>query len=169
MKASTTRDLLLHLLQPADPSSSLCREITPAQWHALITLAHQQRVTALLYQRINDHGLTSLLPTDVQTTLQKSYRTNALRNLKLYHQLIELLKALQAAEIPVIVLKGSYLGQAVYSHPALRFMVDFDLMVPEEALEATLEILATLGYRPLTPVILENSKALGHHLPRFVL
>jgi hypothetical protein len=146
----------------------LLPQVSPDHWEELVALADQQQVAPLLYQRLQMHGIASLLPAETLRRLQKSQRSNAMRNLRLYHELAELLKALQSQKIPVIVLKGAYLAQDVYQTPALRFMVDYDLMIPEADLPSAVEILTALGYRPLQPIPLATSKAVGHHLPRFL-
>lgn len=168
MNNSTAGELLLQILHPSGPANLMRNHLTPVQWHALIALAEQQRIAAQLYQRLIDHGLLFLLPAAAAVRLRAAYRTNAMRNLNLYSDLVQFLKALQVAAIPAIVLKGTYLAHAVYPNLAQRYMVDFDLMVYEDALPTVIEIAATLGYHPIAPVILDNSKALHHHLPRFV-
>ena len=168
MNDNTMHDLLLTCLHrtPINSQNALI-ELEPAQWAELVALAANQGVAPLLYHRIKAHNLTVMLPRQAMATLQRAHHTNAIRNVKLYQELVQLLKNLQAHNIPVIVLKGAYLAQAVYQNPAWRFMVDVDIMVHEADLPAAIEVVTATGYRPAQPVRLE-SKAVLHHLPGFL-
>ena len=141
-------------------------QLEPAQWEELVVLADKQRVAPLLYHHIKSHDLTGMLPAHIMTQLYTAFHANGMHNLKLYQEMGQLLKMLQANNIPAIVLKGAYLAQAVYQHRALRYMVDYDIMIQEADLSAAIEIVTALGYRPAQPVRLE-SKAVLHHLPPF--
>lgn len=167
MNHTTIHDVLLSCLNltPID-CHSLLMQLEPAQWEELVVLADKQRVTPLLYYHLKSHDLTEILPAPIMTGLYTAFRKNAIRNLKIYHEMAQLLKMLQANNIPAIVLKGAYLAQAVYQNLALRFMVDYDIMVQEADLPAAIEIVTALGYRAADPVRLE-SKAVLHHLPPF--
>ena len=76
-----------------------------------------------------------------------------LRAQKLYHLLLfehaeALGAALRARELPHFFAKGIALAGRVYE-PGDRFFCDIDLYVPLEAREASVKILAQLGYLPL--------------------
>jgi hypothetical protein len=58
-------------------------------------------------------------------------------------------RALDAAAIPALLLKGAALLETVYADPAQREMLDIDILVPIDRLPAANEALAPLGYRPL--------------------
>jgi hypothetical protein len=64
----------------------------------------------------------------------------------LFRELGRILRALDEAGVPVIVLKGAALAEAVYGNIALRPMADLDLLVPHESLAPTLAALANLGH-----------------------
>jgi len=56
------------------------------------------------------------------------------------------LAALNAAEIPVIVLKGAALAHTVYRNPAVRPMCDVDLLVQEQDVPTALDCCKALKY-----------------------
>ncbi len=58
----------------------------------------------------------------------------------------EVAAAFSAEKIPVLVLKGAYLGTFVYRNPALRPMCDVDLLVREEHFEQARQLLERLGF-----------------------
>ncbi len=169
MNDTTIHDVLLSCLNPTpiDSQSSRLIQLEPTLWEELVVLADKQRVAPLLYHHIKSHDLTGLVPAHIMTPLYTAFHANAMRNLKLYQEMGQLLKMLQANNIPAIVLKGAYLAQAVYQNRALRFMVDYDIMVQEADLPAATEVITPLGYRALQPVRLENAAVL-HHLPPFL-
>ncbi|MCL4818087.1 MAG: nucleotidyltransferase family protein [Vicinamibacteria bacterium] len=63
-------------------------------------------------------------------------------------RVVRALRALAAAGVPVLVLKGWALGD-VYEDPALRPASDLDLLVPAGSFEAAARALAGGGFRPL--------------------
>jgi len=136
-------------------------------WEQLLDLAAQQRVGPLMYQRLKAHRLASLVPAPTWERWKKLYFKNAGRNLRLYHELGQILRALRERHIPVLVLKGGFLASAVYRDPALRYMSDIDLLVPPGDVPAALERLLALGYQSSGPFIVEQYLALKHHLPPF--
>ena len=150
---TATIDLLLRCLQQ-DWSTATVAQIAAlpsSAWTALVAEAHSQKVATLLYHRCCQHGLAPQLPPAVQARLLGFQQQTVARNLLLYHQLRLLLTELQQRAIPVLLLKGAYLAATVYDDIALRHMVDADLLVPESALGAAIEIVMALGYQPLQP------------------
>ncbi len=143
--------------------------LSPAAWRALATEAQQQRVGAVFYDRIVQHERAEQMPAAVRAQLVETHQQTAVCNLMLYYHLGQLIRDLQAQAIPVILLKGAYLAATVYDDIALRYMVDADLLVPESALGAAIEIVTALGYQPLQPLIpVKSYLAHHHHLPRFM-
>ena len=63
-------------------------------------------------------------------------------------QLRAILRRLNAAGIPVILLKGAALIETVYQRAALRPMSDLDLLVRREDVARVVETLGSLGFSP---------------------
>ncbi|MFN8443063.1 MAG: nucleotidyltransferase family protein [Caldilineaceae bacterium] len=138
-------------------------------WQALVALAVEQQVAALLYHRLKTHNCEAALPSEIRQLLQKSHRVNASRNMQIYHALGQLLAALQKQQIPVLVLKGAHLGATVYESIALRSMVDMDILVQEANIMTAVEQLHALGYQPETPWrSLDAYLTYRHHVPPFI-
>jgi hypothetical protein len=86
------------------------------------------------------------VPEWVRARLSKRFRQALARHVVMSRDLAVLLRALAAAAIPVIPLKGAYLSEAVYPHPALRALSDVDVLVrPEDRLGVD-TLLTGLGY-----------------------
>jgi Uncharacterised nucleotidyltransferase len=98
-----------------------------AEWERLIALALRHKVAPVVYVRLKGHGLT---PTPkAAERLRQIHLASATRNLRLFQELGNILSALQAANLPVIPLKGACLAETVYGNIALRPMGDVDLLV----------------------------------------
>ncbi len=161
--------LLLDALHPAAPlTPERLAAVTPEQWQAWLALARKQRVASLLWRCLQRKGAATLLPDAVATELKAATKRTALQNLCRYGELRQLLNAAQKEQIPVVLLKGIYLADAVYENPGLREMNDIDLLVPVEALQRTADILVSLGYEPLQPVDPVVTLKVCHHLPPFI-
>ncbi len=170
MSELAIQELLLICLNPnpIDAVETGISQTTPAVWEALLTLANKQHIAPLLYHRIKQHGLDSLLPADIKKQFAQTLIGNTVRNLKLFQELAEILKALQANNIPVLVLKGTHLANSVYPSLGLRTMSDCDIVVHEEDIPAAAELIMALGYQPEKPLQLELHKSFQHHLPLFI-
>ena len=151
----------------ADPAARI-RELSDGDWSRLLVLADNQQVAPLLCRRLQARGLESFVPDAVLAELRRRVRTSAMRNLAVYASLARILALLKARGIPVIVLKGAYLAEAVYREVGLRPMIDVDLLVPVDSVPEVAKIFEDDGYRPLQPYTLEIALAERHHLPRYV-
>ncbi len=92
-------------------------------------------------------GLGVGVPSRVAARLDARFRQALARHVVMSRDLASLLRALADADVATIPLKGAYLAEMVYPHPALRPLSDIDLLVrPDDRLRAD-EILRGLGYR----------------------
>ena len=103
-------------------------------------MIESERVGPLLHQTAGP-----IVSPPVAEQLYLSYHATALRNLLRLRELGTCLRALTAAAVPVIVLKGAALIETEYD-VALRPMGDVDLLVQGSDLEATRRTLEGLGY-----------------------
>lgn len=137
-------------------------------WERLLALALEQHVFPILWQRLKQYRIEQFIPLPLREHMQKLAYAITVRSLRLYHELGIMLTRLQKQHIPVIVLKGAHLASAVYSNQTLRVMSDIDLMFAQSDAPAVVEILAELGYQPITPIVWKAYFATYHHLPRFI-
>lgn len=124
---------------------SVCAAWPPEEWSAVVKLAEQTWVLPLLYGRLKEQALLPILPLALRQLLSNAYRQNALRNLRLFQTLLQLLQMLEGAGIPVLLLKGVHLANFVYADPALRTMGDVDILVAEEHLTEATKIMQAMG------------------------
>ncbi|MBI2299905.1 MAG: lasso peptide biosynthesis B2 protein [Armatimonadetes bacterium] len=116
-------------------------------WSALACLAERHGLGALLLDRLRRRGLAALLPAETVAKLREISLLTIAQNTRVKHELRGILTACEAAAVPVIVLKGAYLVDAVYANPGARPVGDLDLLVPRHRLGAAGRVLAELGYR----------------------
>ncbi len=112
-----------------------------------------------LYKSLK-HSVQVGLDPRILAAFQRSYRLSAIASLHREAALHKLLTRLTACGIPVILLKGCYLGRGVYADPALRPMGDADLLVREEHFDQASRELEYLGYKPLLHLDREEDRLL---------
>ncbi|MEW5991367.1 MAG: nucleotidyltransferase family protein [Chloroflexota bacterium] len=119
------------------------------------------RVAPALRRLVAAHGLTpflvrdraaavvvAALPDDLRAWLAVQDDRNRRRIERLLEELGAALRALAAAGLPVMPLKGAILATRPGSDPFRRPMADLDLLVRPADLEPARATLTTLGYRP---------------------
>jgi len=140
--------LLSHLKRPEGSAHAFSAD----DWDCLSTYALYQDVGPVLYRRI---GRLGVMPGAPASRMRDACRASAAKNLLLFADLGKILRATQAAGIPVIPLKGAFLAEAVYGDIALRPMADLDLLVKPADLPRAVQALRDLGYdsdQPFDPV-----------------
>lgn len=146
-----------------DLDESLCDDI--------LSEARRQGVLPMLYYSLNHAGLLAEFPEQFVDQCKASWRQTTLTNLRLVHTVGQLAFLFQAAQIPVVALKGIYLAVHIYPHSGMRQMGDIDLLVPERDLSQVREILFAQGYKQLADFAYDDIQAeieIAHHLAPFV-
>ena len=113
-------------------------------WERIIGLAQKNSVAPVLFASLKSKDVTP--PLTSAERIRKIYLTSAARNTRIFHEVGKILRALQAANIPVIPLKGIWLAESVYGNIALRSMGDVDLWVARSQLDAARQVMHSLGY-----------------------
>lgn len=106
------------------------------------------RQLPLLYHSLNAAGFDG----PEMPVLKGVARRTWVLNQNVYRRTNELIDALGAAQIPVLLLKGLALSQFYYPAPHLRSMTDGDFMVLHAHVDAAIAILLRRGWRPLFPM-----------------
>jgi hypothetical protein len=158
--------LLLDLLRTdhAEDRSGKLARLDGTAWSELISDAERHRVSSLLDWRMKDAEPAGDAMVDAMARLRHAYYAEAGRAVLRRQGLSRLLKALSEAGMPVIVLKGAYLAEAVYPSIALRSMDDVDLLVPKSELSRAQAILLELGYGSLKREEVESAGRGRKHL-----
>jgi hypothetical protein len=114
-------------------------------WTAVVPLAAWHRVVPLVHDHVRAHQELDV-PDEVRRALRDGAREQAARGLHLQTELDRALAHLAQHDIPTMLLKGAALVGDVYPDASLRPMVDLDLLVPRDQVQAAHEAVQELGY-----------------------
>jgi hypothetical protein len=146
----TETDRLLLCCLSAEPDASKAARLqglSISDWEEVFSRSASCGVTPLLYQRLRSLQAFLSLPPEIEANLRMAYLASAARNTRLYHELGQVLGALQEERIPVMALKGVHLAQMVYGDVALRPMGDIDLLVRKSDLPRVEKRLLEMEYQ----------------------
>jgi Uncharacterised nucleotidyltransferase len=162
--------LLLDAIAPRAASRANYRDWDGAQWDLALRAAEWHRLSPILFRHLDARGRA---PAATLGTLEQAYLANAARNLFIGESLRRVLEALAGAAVPAMLLKGAALIESVYPDPALREMLDLDILVPAGELDAANAALAAIGYRGIASTGDElhtraETRVAHHHDPALV-
>lgn len=103
------------------------------------------RLLPLAYRNLGD----SLRGDPWLPRMRGTARHTLCRNLSLFTVMAKVLRALQQADIPTMLLKGAALVIVHHRDAALRPMADLDVLVPTVEAERAVAILQQSGFRPI--------------------
>jgi len=140
-------DLLRRCLSgPAGPALSVqVGRCSPDDWNEVTDRAIHNGLGPLLFARLKRSGARARIPADAWKRLRLVYLASASRNTRLFRGLHTVLGNLHSVGVPVVVLKGALLAEAVYGDTAVRPMCDVDLMVPRAEMPKAWTVLLDLG------------------------
>lgn len=170
LEQSKLYDILIAYLKKdkRGPEAAAVSALSAQDWHNLLALAAMQRITPLLWHRLKQKNLETLVPETAAAQLRESSRRNTLNNLRLNGEMSRLLAALETEAIPLIPLKGIVLANAVYENISLREMNDIDVLTRPGDLQRIADILTGMGYRPMQAISVNLIIQTAHHLPGFI-
>ena len=115
-----------------------------ADWEYLLRLASRHKVLASLHRGLRATP-EAAVPTGVAERLGPHVEGTLHRNLLLGRELVAIMRLLEEAQIPVLAIKGPLWAVAIHGDLAARQFSDLDLLVREEDVRRTLDVLASLG------------------------
>ena len=137
-------------------------------WQSVLEQARKHRLLPYLNWQLNQLSRRIAPPEPIGRELHQNALLNTGRNMRLLHELEQILGALQAASVPAIVLKGFHLMTRVYPEIALRSMGDLDLLLHYDDFRAGDKQLLALDYAPSRLAWIEsNDRQTHHHLPPY--
>jgi len=118
-------------------------------WDQFVALTERHRVTALAHNALKQNSASS--NEAIMAPLQRLARQEALKELTLAGELVRISKAIQAAGIEVILLKGVSIALLGFKRLGLRTNRDIDILVDTSQLEDCDRVLTGIGYTRLEP------------------
>lgn len=132
-------------------------------WERVVALAQANGVENLLFTHIASAGLLDQVPGALVGRMRQWYGEVAIYTRRLEVALARVLSLLQAANAPVIVVKGLALTRRLYGEIALRPISDIDLIAQAKDMPRWTEALRAAGFAPAAG----KSERLGRHVLRF--
>jgi hypothetical protein len=119
-------------------------------WNLFFHYADGHGVTPLIAERWRMLGVLEHLPDAERLRVLKAYRDNAERNQIIRDEVREYWRVIGQAGIEVILLKGWVLVEMLYESPALRQIVDMDMLACDvDQARHGLQALEAIGLQPL--------------------
>lgn len=139
-------------------------------WLALTVYANRANLAPALRHALLAKRLWEVIPPDLQEYLEEMYFFNTGRNKAIFQHLGEVLCLLNSAGITPLLMKGgAALVMDIYPDPAIRFMMDLDILVPDNMLMQSVSALEKDGYYTPEANLRENEcfvwETCKHYLP----
>lgn len=141
-------------------------------WTKIMAASARLGIRPLLYLHLSSGERARFVPEEVKAQLATDYKLQALRSVRMVGCLRRVLDLANGAGIPVILLKGAFLGQWIYQDIALRPMSDIDVLCPLGQHTELHKLLTAEGFMAEfsgdayhSPLHAEVFAAHGSHLP----
>jgi hypothetical protein len=118
-------------------------------WPLVHRVAVRHRVEGLVWDALRRAEIA--LPQEAARPLQAAAAVVARHNLSLAAESVRLRRAFEAAQVPVLFVKGLTLAQLAYGSLSLKMGWDIDILVPLDKAEAAAAVLEDAGYRLFLP------------------
>lgn len=168
-KIDQINDRILEMLVPSSTRDlSTVLELTHEDdWDYIVDRGREHRFLPLLHWSLEQSGVLDGVPHRIEAVMSNARRRATLRALAAQRELLLLHRLLAGADIPHVFLKGSYLSQFAYPHPALRPLRDLDVVVAHDCISRAYELLIDQGYTSIVdhPVDVEEHVQRAKHLP----
>ncbi len=131
-------------------------------WTSFIAGAYEHLVAPAVPFALQKLKLCEVLPPGAIAYFDGVARIVRERNEKVIDQAVEVAEILNRIEITPVLLKGgAHLLRGLYPDPAMREMVDLDVLVAAERIDDCAACLRDKGFQPLTDYLHPR----GHHYP----
>jgi len=121
----------------------------PLDWAKVLQVARRHRVEGLVHDGLKSAHVD--VPAEAAADLSAEASRIALQNLLFAAECGRLARALEAAQIPHLVLKGLTLNALAYGTLALKKAWDIDIVIPPAAVARACAVLAQAGYERTLP------------------
>ena len=139
--------LLCRLIRLEPDSITGVDTIGEEKWSPVIQCAERMELAGVLYNRLKMGQEWDRIPEETRVRLYRGHLVNGTRGLIFQHSLNQLLSAFSRRGLPVIVLKGAFLAEAIYADLSERMMGDIDLLAPKASFDLAVDVLRSEGYR----------------------
>jgi Uncharacterised nucleotidyltransferase len=141
--------LLLEILHgdPSRPNQERLLALSPDEWHEFTAEAIRYRLAFQVKEFFEaDSQYGGIVPQECLLQLGEIVRKTLMNNLRQQAHLRKMLALLKEADIPVILLKGLWLGETVYCDLKARATGDIDLLLRSEDMPRFTKLVRELGF-----------------------
>jgi Uncharacterised nucleotidyltransferase len=133
-------------------------------WDRFFALANRHRVQALCWKSLG--RLADQMPNEIAAALQEQSRGIVLGNLRACAECERIREGFEAADVPLLFLKGLTLGALAYRQPYLKMGMDIDLLVEPDRVIDAVHLLQSAGYVAVIPPGADETAIARWHLRR---
>jgi hypothetical protein len=133
-------------------------------WRRFLGLAQLERAVPVIYPRLRDIA-GGVIPPDVLDQMRRLALVSDFAMLNLDSRLRESLRALEAAGVRVMLLKGAALAQTAYGGIRKRPMSDIDVLVDSGKARIARRVMLETSWREIVGGIPDEVYERHHHLP----
>ena len=162
--ASEEELLLLTAGGPCNDAAIVDAARGDIDWRRFLGLAQLERAVPVVYPRLQS-TIGGVVPGDVLDQMRRLALVSDFSMLHLESRLRESLRALHAAGVRVMLLKGAALAYTAYAGIRQRPMSDIDLLVDPSNAALARRTMLTTGWRDIIGGIPEHVYDRHHHLP----
>jgi len=150
--------LLLECARPQPDRQRLAEKLRARlDWPSLIAFAEDHGVLGLTVARLFDFN-EAVIPPENRDALRVWRRNHTLFTLNLSAEMFRLFDRFAASGIEALVIKGPVLSVRSYGDPGLRQYGDLDLIVRDNDILRSTELMLGLGYAPSVPLTAIHAK-----------
>ncbi len=99
-----------------------------------------------MYYNLKKLHLLNFIPPEINRKLERLFLSNTACNISHLENLAQLVRKLNAENIPVIILKGAALCETIYPHTGIRAFCDLDILIHKKDTPQVIETLKQLDY-----------------------
>jgi hypothetical protein len=119
-------------------------------WPRVVEIASEHWMTLALYQALAEKRLVDTLPSGLVEYFEYLHEANRSRNRGILEHVAEIAVLLNEIGVEPLLLKGACnLASGLYPDPAVRFLYDVDILVPEDRSLECWHHLVLSGYRTM--------------------
>lgn len=135
-------------------------------WDVVVEIANAYLIGPAFWSGLIQKNLDQEVDGTAAQYFTELHRLNQVRNRRLRQQMLQVVRALQNANIKTILLKGAgELVQPMYADIGYRIIGDLDILIKEDQYNLAINALAPLGYRSLK--VSYDPTKLHHYAPLF--
>lgn len=113
-------------------------------WQQVINLAKSHSVIPLVAHNLQKYCARNL-PDNVKSILKTEFRSNAIKNIYLSKELLEIVQLLKDNDINYICFKGASLAASIYGDISFRQFNDIDILIPKKDLLKARDLFFSIG------------------------